>query len=199
MFIQEHKIYGEGKKLLLTVKNFALKKGEKIIISGPSGCGKTSFLDEIYDKRERLGVPVEWNIGYLSQKPALLDGENIYRNITGKLCYKKNIKKIDKLLQDVGVKIGKDKAKKELSKYSGGEKQRIALVKLLWGNFNLVLMDEPLSALDFEMKKIINKLYKELLSDKLVIYVTHDESEKASLIEELKFKEYKIENGVLNG
>ena len=199
MLIKEHKIYGEGKKLLLTVKDFELKEGQKVLISGPSGCGKTSFLDEIYDKREELGIPAEWNMGYLSQKPALLDGENIYRNITGKLLYKKDIAKIDQLLKKVGIKPGDDIEKKELSKYSGGEKQRIALVKLLWGKFNLVLMDEPLSALDFEMKRAINKLYKELLNDKLVMYVTHDESEKESLIEELKFKEYKIENGVLNG
>jgi len=199
-------------------KKFKLEE-EIMIFYGPSGSGKTTILncisglntpDEgeiklngktIYSAKRRINIPpFKRKIGYIFQDYALFPHLNVYENI---LYSKKDDDldkdKIDKIMDKCHIR---DLKSRYPSKLSGGEKQRVALARALMIEPELLLLDEPLSSIDNELK---NKLMNEI---KLVqrewkipfIYVTHSKREFKFLgdrfisfnsTEEVNLNEYK--------
>lgn len=162
--------------------NLELEKGQIISLVGPSGCGKStllsiiSSLDSDYSgcilKKDNL------KIAYMLQNDALLPWLTIYENaILGlkinKLLTKDYLDYVDYLLEFYNLKEFKDNYPKSLS---GGMKQRVALIRTLALKPDLLLLDEPFSALDQQSRLVISDdVYKIMRNEKkTVILVTHN-------------------------
>jgi len=178
--------------------SFSVKHGEFVSLVGPSGCGKTTTLSIIsglldpdegtmsLNGKDLLAVPIwERAIGFVFQDYALFPNMNIERNIS----YGLKVKKIEKslalartntLLDIIGLTGYNKRTTEELS---GGEKQRIALARALAPYPELLLLDEPLSALDAQLRKALRKEIRSIQKDLSVtaIYVTHDQEEALSI------------------
>ena len=173
-----------------------IEKGEIVSILGPSGCGKTTLLNLIlgltqvsegriiFDGEDITQMPMEkrgFNIVF--QDYALFPNLNVYENIVYGLKNKPNIsttKEVQDLINLLG--LGKHLTKK-IEELSGGQKQRTALARTLVMKPKILLLDEPLSALDGVIKESIKQKIKEIARDfKLTtIIVTHDPEEALTL------------------
>lgn len=186
----------QGETPALTNINFTVYKEDFIAIVGPSGCGKSTLLSLIsgllepehgeillHDKKltEQTGNP----IGYMLQKDHLFEWRSIWKNIMLGLEIQKSIspESVDyanMLLKNYGLYDFKDKRPSELS---GGMRQRAALIRTLVLKPELLLLDEPFSALDYQTRlKVaddIGTIIKK--EEKTAILVTHDLSEAVSL------------------
>jgi thiamine transport system ATP-binding protein len=178
--------------------SFSIDRGEFVSLVGPSGCGKTTTLSIIsglldpdegamsLNGKNLLAVPIwERAIGFVFQDYALFPNMNIERNIGYGLKVKKTDKslvlsKTNTLLDIIGMTGYNKRPTEELS---GGEKQRVALARALAPNPELLLLDEPLSALDAQLRKSLRKEIKTIQKDLSVtaIYVTHDQEEALSI------------------
>lgn len=176
--------------------NLKIEKGEIVSILGPSGCGKTTLLNLIlgltqvsegriiFDGEDITQMPMEkrgFNIVF--QDYALFPNLNVYENIVYGLKNKPNIsttKEVQDLINLLG--LGKHLTKK-IEELSGGQKQRTALARTLVMKPKILLLDEPLSALDGVIKESIKQKIKEIARDfKLTtIIVTHDPEEALTL------------------
>lgn len=185
----------EGIEVLKNI-NLKIEKGEIISILGPSGCGKTTLLNLIlgltqvsegriiFDGEDITQMPMEkrgFNIVF--QDYALFPNLNVYENIVYGLKNKPNIsttKEVQDLINLLG--LGKHLTKK-IEELSGGQKQRTALARTLVMKPKILLLDEPLSALDGVIKESIKQKIKEIARDfKLTtIIVTHDPEEALTL------------------
>lgn len=163
--------------------SFSLDKNEKIAIVGPSGCGKSTILNLASDllKQDKGEIIKNGNVGYMFQTDNLFEWRTIFKNITLGLEIKGKVKKEDKeriikLLDKYGLKEFKDKHPSELS---GGMRQRVALIRTLVLNPDILLLDEPFSALDAQTKLMVNEDIYNIVSkeNKSVIMVTHDIAE----------------------
>lgn len=183
----------EGKEILKGI-DLKVEKGEKVIIIGPSGSGKSTMLrclnslekmDEgkiIFDGKD---VNLETDIDKYRAKIGMVFQQfNLFANLTVKeniMLSPVNLKlKSEKEAEKDAVKLLKrinleEKADKFPSQLSGGEKQRVAIVRSLAMNPKMILFDEPTSALDPEMVKEVLNLMKELANDGMtMIVVTHE-------------------------
>lgn len=185
----------EGIEVLKNI-NLKIEKGEIVSILGPSGCGKTTLLNLIlgltqvsegriiFDGEDITQMPMEkrgFNIVF--QDYALFPNLNVYENIVYGLKNKSNIsttKEVQDLINLLG--LGKHLTKK-IEELSGGQKQRTALARTLVMKSKILLLDEPLSALDGVIKESIKQKIKEIARDfKLTtIIVTHDPEEALTL------------------
>ena len=185
----------EGIEVLKNI-NLKIEKGEIVSILGPSGCGKTTLLNLIlgltqvsegriiFDGEDITQMPMEkrgFNIVF--QDYALFPNLNVYENIVYGLKNKPNIsttKEVQVLINLLG--LGKHLTKK-IEELSGGQKQRTALARTLVMKPKILLLDEPLSALDGVIKESIKQKIKEIARDfKLTtIIVTHDPEEALTL------------------
>ena len=185
----------EGIEVLKNI-NLKIEKGEIVSILGPSGCGKTTLLNLIlgltqvsegriiFDGEDITQMPMEkrgFNIVF--QDYALFPNLNVYENIVYGLKNKPNIsttKEVQDLINLLG--LGKHLTKK-IEELSGGQKQRTALARTLVMKPKILLLDEPLSALDGVIKESIKQTIKEIARDfKLTtIIVTHDPEEALTL------------------
>lgn len=185
----------EGIEVLKNI-NLKIEKGEIVSILGPSGCGKTTLLNLIlgltqvsegriiFDGEDITQMPMEkrgFNIVF--QDYALFPNLNVYENIVYGLKNKPNIsttKEVQDLINLLG--LGKHLTKK-IEELSGGQKQRTALARILVMKPKILLLDEPLSALDGVIKESIKQKIKEIARDfKLTtIIVTHDPEEALTL------------------
>ena len=185
----------EGIEVLKNI-NLKIEKGEIVSILGPSGCGKTTLLNLIlgltqvsegriiFDGEDITQMPMEkrgFNIVF--QDYALFPNLNVYENIVYGLKNKPNIsttKEAQDLINLLG--LGKHLTKK-IEELSGGQKQRTALARTLVMKPKILLLDEPLSALDGVIKESIKQKIKEIARDfKLTtIIVTHDPEEALTL------------------
>lgn len=176
--------------------NLEINKGEIVSILGPSGCGKTTLLNLIlgltnvsegriiFDGEDITQMPMEkrgFNIVF--QDYALFPNLNVYENIVYGLKNKPNIsttKEVQDLINLLG--LGKH-LNKQIEELSGGQKQRTALARTLVMKPKILLLDEPLSALDGVIKESIKQKIKEIARDfKLTtIIVTHDPEEALTL------------------
>lgn len=173
----------DGEIEVLKDINLKLKEGEKIAIVGPSGCGKSTILNLISSliSPSKGEIKLDGNVGYMFQKDNLLEWRTIYKNITigleikGKIS-KEQKDKIDNLLTKYGLYDFKNSYPHELS---GGMRQRIALIRTLVLEPDILLLDEPFSALDAQTKITVNEdVYNIVTKEKKsVILVTHDISE----------------------
>ena len=163
--------------------NFYLLKNEKIAIVGPSGCGKSTILNLASGllSQDKGEIIRNGNIGYMFQTDNLFEWRTIYKNITlgleikGKVS-KEHKERILELLNKYGLLEFKDKHPSELS---GGMRQRVALIRTLVLNPDILLLDEPFSALDAQTKLMVNDDIYDIVTkeNKSVIMVTHDISE----------------------
>ncbi|MGA8943256.1 MAG: ABC transporter ATP-binding protein [Thermoactinomyces sp.] len=182
--------------------NLTINKGELFVLIGPSGSGKTTTLKMInrlvelsegtifingkkiseYDIHE-----LRWNIGYVLQQIALFPHMSIEANIAvvpemKKWNKNKIADRVDELLEMVGLDPRKYKHRKP-DELSGGQQQRIGVARALAADPEIILMDEPFSALDplsrEKLQDDIGKLQKEI--KKTIIFVTHDMQEALKL------------------
>tara|TARA_B100001769_G_scaffold167210_1_gene131588 strand:- start:1168 stop:1761 length:594 start_codon:yes stop_codon:yes gene_type:complete len=168
-------------KILFNELNINLEKGEILAIIGPSGCGKTTLLrcicglEELDSGKILLNgdditkIPAEERgIGLLFQKPVLYP----HLTVSGNLSLA-SFNNHDKALAEVGLPNFEGR---DVDTLSGGEGQRVALARALLANPNVLLLDEPFSALDLDMSiKLINDV-RALLKDRScpAILVTHN-------------------------
>ena len=168
-------------KILFNELNINLEKGEILAVIGPSGCGKTTLLrcicglEELDSGKILLNgnditkIPAEERgIGLLFQKPVLYP----HLTVSGNLSLA-SFNNHDKALVEVGLPNFEDR---DVDTLSGGEGQRVALARALLANPNVLLLDEPFSALDLDMSiKLISDV-RALLKDRScpAILVTHN-------------------------
>ena len=173
----------DGEIEVLKDINFELKEGEKIALVGPSGCGKSTILNLIsgLTTPSKGSLSLKNDVGYMFQKDNLLEWRTIYKNITIGLEIKGKIDKsqkdmIDSLLKKYGLYDFRNCYPHELS---GGMRQRVALIRTLVLNPNILLLDEPFSALDAQTKITVNEDVYNIVTkeNKSVILVTHDIAE----------------------
>ncbi len=192
-----HSMHGETQAL----KNisFCVQEGEFIAIVGPSGCGKSTLLSIIAG----LLLPEEGTItvnnpdgsihypriGYMLQHDLLLEWRNIYQNTTlgleiNHMMNKERIDYVNQLLQDYDLEKFRNKRPSELS---GGMKQRAALIRTLALNPQLLLLDEPFCALDYQTRLMVSSDICNLIrkTKKTMILITHDLSEAISLADRI--------------
>ncbi len=178
--------------------DFTISAQELISIVGPSGCGKSTTLslitgliepDEgsvLIDGEDITGLPVwERNIGFVFQDYALFPHMNVKKNIGYGLRLAKESTEdieasVNSLLETIQLSGYGSRAIESLS---GGEKQRVALARAVAPHPHLLLLDEPLSALDaklrISLRKEIQRIHKELRLTTL--YVTHDQEEALAI------------------
>lgn len=185
----------------LAVKDFSysFEKGNFVSIVGPSGCGKSTILSIIAGlETQTSGIILldnyplsreNCNIGYMLQKDYLLDWRTVYKNILLGLEIKNMItpealEYVDSLLEKYGLSEFKDKFPNQLS---GGMRQRVALIRTLAVNPDILLLDEAFSALDYQTRLLVtDDVYKIIKAEnKTTIMVTHDIPESISMSDEV--------------
>lgn len=195
------KVYKDGTKAVNAL-DLTIEKGEFFVFIGPSGCGKTTTMKMInrlidatdgtvsidgknvhdYDIHE-----LRWNIGYVLQQIALFPHMTIEENIAivpelrGWNAVKIR-KRTDELLEMVGLDPDTYRTRKP-NELSGGQQQRIGVIRALAADPDIILMDEPFSALDpisrEKLQQDIIDLQKRI--HKTIVFVTHDMQEALAL------------------
>ena len=185
----------EGETEALSDLSFQVQTGEFLAVVGPSGCGKSTLLSLICgllkpDSGRILldGQPVlegDTRIGYMLQKDYLLQWRSIRSNaLLGLEIQKKltpeNIVYVDTLLAQYGLGDFKNSLPNQLS---GGMRQRAALIRTLAVRPDILLLDEPFSALDYQTRLSVSDEIGTIIREegKTAILVTHDISEAISL------------------
>ena len=181
------KIYHTDKNEIKALENisFDINKGDFIAIVGPSGCGKSTILSILCNLENKSSGDIikkdNIKFGYMFQQDTLFDWLTIEDNclIGAKInnCLDdKTINHCSDLLKAYGLDEFKKNYPKELS---GGMRQRVALIRTLVLNPNILLLDEPFSALDSQSRLKISNDVKKILTNehKTTIMVTHDVSE----------------------
>ena len=171
----------KGETNVLNNISFNLYENDFLGIIGPSGCGKSSILNIISGlDKEYSGKIKKKNvtIGYMLQEDALFPWMSIYENTILGLKIKKELTKdnilyVNDLLKKYNLFDFKDKYPHELS---GGMKQRVSLIRTLAIKPDILLLDEPFSALDYQTKiKVSNDVFNIIKNEnKTIILVTHD-------------------------
>lgn len=197
-----HKIYDKGKKtehLAIKDISFTINKGEFVCLLGPSGCGKTTLLSIVAGFENKTDGEILLNDktvekpgpdrGFVFQSYALFPWMTVMDNVTypmriQKIDKEKRVEKANELLNMAGLIEAKDKYPSNLS---GGMKQRTAVVRALAGNPEILLLDEPLSAIDFQMRQSMQDELLELLkaAKTTVLMVTHDVDEAVYLADRI--------------
>ncbi|MEZ5104026.1 MAG: polyamine ABC transporter ATP-binding protein [Draconibacterium sp.] len=194
----EHVSHSFGEKQVLEDVNLYVKKGEFVTILGPSGCGKTTLLRIIagFQKttegkvsisgKEMTNTPPHLRpVNTVFQKYALFPHLNVYNNVAFGLNLKKlpvpTIKeKVKKVLKMVAMT---DYEERDVDSLSGGQQQRVAIARAIVNEPEVLLLDEPLAALDLKMRKDmqmeIKAMHKKLGIS--FVYVTHDQEEALTL------------------
>ena len=175
--------------------NFSIDRGEFVSIIGPSGCGKSTLLNIISGLLKPSEGKIIYNdkdiknrldkMGYMFQKDYLFEWLSVRSNVMLGLKIKKidseeNVKKADKLLENYQLDRFKNHKPTELS---GGMRQRVALIRTLALNPDVLLLDEPFSALDYQTRLKVCDDVKGILKRecKTAIMVTHDLGEAISI------------------
>lgn len=187
-----------GEKTALDHINLSIRKGEFVTILGPSGCGKTTMLrliagfqtaseGTIYiDGKDITSIPPHKRpVNTVFQKYALFPHLNVYDNIAFGLKLKKMSKdvigrKVKAALKMVGMT---DYEYRDVNSLSGGQQQRVAIARAIVNEPAVLLLDEPLAALDLKMRKDMQMELKEMHKRLGItfVYVTHDQEEALTL------------------
>lgn len=167
--------------------NFSVDEGEIVTIIGPSGSGKTTILNLISGllKPTSGSIKVNGKIGYMFQRDHLFEWRTIYRNVILGLeiqnnLTEENINGVLRMLNMYGLWEFRNSKPSELS---GGMRQRVALIRTLATSPDLLLLDEPFAALDYQTKLLVSEdMYKIIKNEKkTTIMVTHDLSEAIAM------------------
>lgn len=188
-----HTLFGETNAL--SHISFQLMPGEFLALVGPSGCGKSTLLDLICGLIKTESGEILMNrrpvkeqspsIGYMLQKDYLLEWRTVYKNVLLGLEIRKQVTEeklafIDHLFATYGLDKFKNARPSQLS---GGMRQRAALIRTLALQPELLLLDEPFSALDYQTRLSVSDDIGKILrrEGKPAILVTHDISEAISM------------------
>ncbi len=187
-----------GEKTALDHINLSIRKGEFVTILGPSGCGKTTLLRliagfqtasegtiSIAGKEITQTPPHKRPVNTVFQKYALFPHLNVYDNIAFGLKLKKRpqsemtkrVKDALKMVSMTGYEY------RDVDSLSGGQQQRVAIARAIVNEPEVLLLDEPLAALDLKMRKDMQMELKEMHSRLGItfVYVTHDQEEALTL------------------
>ena len=185
----------DGETKALADISFTLMPGEFTAVVGPSGCGKSTLLSLIAGLMQPEagnmslgGIPLTENsskIGYMLQHDHLFEWRTVYRNvilgaeIRGKVTPQIRAR-AEQLLKQYGLERF---ARSRPSELSGGMRQRAALIRTLLLDPELLLLDEPFSALDYQTRLTVSDDIGQIIrrSGKTALLVTHDLSEAVSL------------------
>lgn len=168
--------------------DFSVPKGEFVSIIGPSGCGKSTLLNIISGLLKPSGGEVIYNdkdvknrldkMGYMFQKDYLFEWLTVWDNVLlglkiKKILTKESIDRVDKLLENYDLAKFKNHKPNELS---GGMRQRVALIRTLALSPEVLLLDEPFSALDYQTRLKVCDEVTDIIKreEKTAIMVTHD-------------------------
>lgn len=187
-----------GDNTVLDKLNLYINEKEFITLLGPSGCGKTTTLraiagfikpdsgDVIFEGKRINDVPPhKRKVNTIFQRYALFSHLNVYENIAfGPQIQKKSKdevrKTVAKMLELVNLKGFE---KRTIDSLSGGQQQRVAIARALANNPHVLLLDEPLGALDLKLRKDMQRELKTIQKELGItfIYVTHDQEEALSM------------------
>ena len=193
------KFYNSENSIGIGLRNVSLSFsiGEFVAIVGTSGSGKTTLLNVIsgmdtYEEgeliiegksmndftKEQIEEYRRANVAFIFQNYQLIDSYTVLENVMIELIFKGfNRKEAKEQAIEILNKVGMGKRlKNRASKFSGGEKQRVVIARALASDAKILICDEPTGNLDSKNSIEIMKLLKENSSDKLVLFVTHDES-----------------------
>lgn len=188
-----HTLHGETK--VLDNLSFGVNEGEFVAVVGPSGCGKSTLLSIIAGLLKPESGTITVNnpdgslhyprVGYMLQRDHLFEWRSVYRNVIlgleiNHMLTQERLDYVNQLLADYGLEQFRDKRPGELS---GGMKQRAALIRTLALDPQLLLLDEPFSALDYQTRLTVSADICRLIrrTGKTMLLITHDLSEAISL------------------
>lgn len=195
------KVFPDGTRALHDI-NLDIAEGEILVLLGPSGCGKSTLLRTIGGLEQKSGgdiyfynkevsqVPVEdRNVGFVFQNYALFPTMTVRENIAFGLKLRKMAKaeisrKVDSLLEMMELVEHAEKKPRQLS---GGQQQRVAIARVLAIEPEVLLLDEPLTALDAKLKEYLRVELGQMLRKLGItaIYVTHDQLEAMSIADRI--------------
>ncbi|MDR2073177.1 MAG: ABC transporter ATP-binding protein [Spirochaetaceae bacterium] len=178
--------------------SFSVREGEFLSILGPSGCGKTTILRILIgllrptsgtilkDGRDITKLPAsKRNMGIVFQNYALFQNMTVLDNVEYALKFTREFKgssrsRAESLIEQVGLT---EHIRKKPHKLSGGQQQRVAIARTLAMNPEIILFDEPMSALDAATRLLLRDEIKEIQKKfhSTMIYITHDQEESFSL------------------
>lgn len=195
-----HKMY-EGKPLLRGV-SFDVAQGETVCLLGPSGSGKSTLLrivagleeaeegQVLWDGADLSRVPVhQRHFGLMFQDYALFPHRRVDENVAfGLRMQNMPAAEIEKQVAEALARVNMaDFARRRVTDLSGGEQQRVALARALAPHPLLLMLDEPLGALDRALREQLEQFLRELLQETQIsaIYVTHDQEEAFAIADRL--------------
>lgn len=180
-------MYHDDDDEIVAIEDISLNinKGEFISIVGPSGCGKSTLLSVLSNLEKKSNGEILLNknlkIGYMLQKDSLFPWRTILENCLIGLEITNSLndttkKRVIRLLETYGLKEFMNKYPDSLS---GGMRQRVALIRTLATNPDILLLDEPFSALDYQTRLALSDDVYKIIKDegKTAIMVTHDLAE----------------------
>ncbi len=191
-----------GDQLVLKKINLDIQENEFVTLLGPSGCGKTTLLrilggfleptegQVIFDGEDIAKLPpYKRELNTVFQKYALFPHMNVYDNIAFGLKIKKMSKdvidqKVTRMLRLIGLE---GYEKKNVTLLSGGQQQRVAIARALVNEPKVLLLDEPLGALDLKLRKEMQYELKRIQQEVGItfIYVTHDQEEALTMSDKI--------------
>lgn len=165
------KAYGEHR--VLEALSMTLPSGETSCIMGPSGCGKTTLLRILMGLEKADGGVIE---GIPEKKSAVFQEDRLCDDLSGKtnirlVCPKKDPSLIEEGMENLGLGESMDRPVRE---YSGGMRQRTAILRALFADWDILFLDEPLKGLDEKIKKVTAEYIRSRTRGKTVLCVTHD-------------------------
>ena len=189
--------FEDGERILKNI-NLDIKEKEFVTFLGPSGCGKTTTLriiagfleptsgDIFFDGQRINGLPPhKRNVNTVFQRYALFPHLHVYENIAfglrvKKVSEKEIVRRVGEMLEMVNLKGFE---KRSVNRLSGGQQQRVAIARALVNHPKLLLLDEPLGALDLKLRKEmqieLRRIQQEL--ELTFVYVTHDQEEALTM------------------
>lgn len=198
------KVYGQ--KTVLDHISFEVRSGEFLSILGPSGCGKTTILRLLIgllepttgrirkDGRDITACsPAERGMGIVFQNYALFENMTVQDNVEYALRFHRETRAqaaetAARLIRRVGLWDLRDK---KPGKLSGGQQQRVAIARTLALNPDVILFDEPMSALDVDTRLALRREIKDIQREygSTMIYITHDQEEAFSMSDRIMVME----------
>ena len=189
--------FEDGDRILKDI-SLDIKDKEFVTFLGPSGCGKTTTLriiggfleptsgDVFFDGKRINGVPPhKRNVNTVFQRYALFPHLNVYENIAfglrvQKLPEKEIVRRVGEMLEIVNL-MGYEK--RSVNRLSGGQQQRVAIARALVNRPKVLLLDEPLGALDLKLRKEMQTELRKIQQalELTFVYVTHDQEEALTM------------------
>ncbi|MGN0634261.1 MAG: spermidine/putrescine ABC transporter ATP-binding protein [Oscillospiraceae bacterium] len=189
--------FEDGERILKNI-SLDIKDKEFVTFLGPSGCGKTTTLriiagfleptsgDIFFDGKRINGLPPhKRNVNTVFQRYALFPHLNVFENIAfglrvKKVSDKEVVKRVGEMLELVNLK---GYEKRSINRLSGGQQQRVAIARALVNHPKVLLLDEPLGALDLKLRKEMQTELRKIQQalELTFIYVTHDQEEALTM------------------